>query len=85
MHAVGLAGSSTGTTMNTDIAALGLMTPATVHAGLAQQSTTQRQQVLLAVYEQHPQRFVAGIPRPPQVPEAVWINPPIVVEATNPG
>lgn len=64
---------------------LGLMTPATVHAGLAQQSTTQRQQVLLAAYEQHPQRFVAGIPRPPQVPEAVWINPPIVVEATNPG
>jgi hypothetical protein len=32
--------------------------------------------VLLAAYEKHPQRFVAGIPRPPHVPEAVWINPP---------
>ena len=54
-------------------------------AFLAQQSTAQRQQVLLAAYEQDPQRFAAGIPKPPQVPEAVWINLPIVVEATNPG
>jgi putative transposase len=55
---------------------LGLMTPAIVHAGLAEQLSIQRQKVLLAAYEKHPQRFVAGIPRPPQVPEAVWINPP---------
>ena len=62
---------------------LGLMTPATVHAGLADQVSAQRQQVLEAAYEKHPQRFVAGIPIPPQVPEAVWINPPSTAETAQ--
>ena len=62
---------------------LGLMTPATVHAGLADQVSAQRQKVLEAAYEKHPQRFVAGIPVPPQVPDAVWINPPSAAEATG--
>jgi putative transposase len=55
---------------------LALMAPATVHYGLAGQVTGKRQQVLQAAYDQHPERFVKGVPIPPQLPEAVWINPP---------
>ena len=55
---------------------LGLMTPATVHSGLADQLTAQRQKVLQRAYATHPERFVKGMPKPPQVPDAVWINPP---------
>ena len=67
---------------------LGLMTPATVHFGLADQLTAQRQQVLQAAYAAHPERFVKGMPMPPRVPEAVWINPPqaestILIETDN--
>ena len=54
----------------------GLMAPATVHYGLAAQVNEQRQQVLQAAYEQHPERFVKGAPIPPQLPGEVWINPP---------
>jgi hypothetical protein len=56
---------------------LGLMTPAAVHWGLEQQLTLQRQQVLQAAYAAHPERFVNGLPNPPQAPDAVWINPPL--------
>jgi putative transposase len=56
---------------------LALMAPATVHYDLATQVTEKRQQVLQAAYAQHPERFVKGVPIPPQLPEAVWINPPL--------
>jgi len=55
---------------------LGLMTPATIHYGLDAELTAYRQAVLLTAYEKHPERFVKGPPTPPQVPQAVWINPP---------
>jgi putative transposase len=55
---------------------LGLMTPATVHYGLAEDLTAKRQVVLAGAYAQHPERFVKGRPMPPQLPDAVWINPP---------
>ena len=55
---------------------LGLMTPATVHYGLADEMRVKRQVTLSAAYAQHPERFVKGRPTPPQLPEAVWINPP---------
>ena len=55
---------------------LALMAPATVHYGLAEQVNEQRQAVLQAAYEQHPERFVKGAPIPPQLPGEVWINPP---------
>ncbi len=55
---------------------LGLMTPAAVHYGLADELTRQRQLVLQAAYEKHPERFVNGRPTPPKVPAVVWINPP---------
>ena len=59
---------------------LGLMTPATVHYGQAAALTAQRQVTLQAAYNAHPERFVNGVPRPPQVPQVVWINPPRSVE-----
>jgi putative transposase len=55
---------------------LGLMTPATVHFGQAQQVTDQRQQVLQVAYAAHPERFVRGAPKPPSLPQEVWINRP---------
>jgi len=55
---------------------LGLMTPATVHYGLAAEVTSQRRVVLQTAYEKHPERFVNGQPIPPKLPAAVWINPP---------
>ena len=56
--------------------ALGLLTPAVVHHGQAQQSQTQRQQVLVAAYQTHPERFVRGQPTVAPLPTSVWINPP---------
>jgi putative transposase len=55
---------------------LGLMTPAAVHYGQAATLIAQRQAVLKRAYAAHPERFVKGLPKPPQVPTEVWINPP---------
>jgi putative transposase len=59
---------------------LGLMTPATVHDGLAAEVRQQRQLVLQVAYEKHPERFVKGLPTPPPLPTAVWINRPLAKE-----
>lgn len=56
--------------------ALGLMTPAAVHTGLAPALYQRRQAVLAAAYVAHPERFVRGLPQPPALPTEVWINPP---------
>jgi putative transposase len=56
--------------------ALALMTPAMVHYGLVDQVQAQRQQVLQAAYDAHPERFVRGEPTLQKLPEAVWINNP---------
>jgi len=61
--------------------ALGLLTPQTVHYQRAPQVISQRQQVLTAAYLAHPERFVRHPPRPPQLPAAVWINPPALPPA----
>lgn len=55
---------------------IGLMTPASVHFGLAPQIREQRSMVLEQAYQLHPERFVRGRPQPPALPEHVWINPP---------
>jgi putative transposase len=60
---------------------IGLLTPATVHGGQAAATIAARQEILLAAYQAHPERFVRGTPKPPALPAAVWINPPTVVEA----
>lgn len=56
--------------------ALGLLTPAMVHFGQAPEVLAKRQATLAAAYQRHPERFVQGLPQPPALPEAVWINPP---------
>lgn len=55
---------------------IALLTPETVHYGLAQDIQIARGEVLLAAYEAHPERFVKKIPVPPSVPAAAWINKP---------
>ena len=56
--------------------ALQLLTPAEVHFGQAQTVLAQRHQVLTSAYLKNPGRFVNGPPALPQLPGAVWINPP---------
>jgi putative transposase len=55
---------------------LGLLTPHVVHHGLAARQVEARAAVLTAAHAAHPERFTAGMPRPPAQPTAVWINPP---------
>ncbi len=56
---------------------LGLLTPAVVHYGQAQQVREKRQRTLQKAFALHPERFVRGLPKPHPLPEAVWINPPL--------
>jgi len=57
-------------------AGLGLLTPADVHHGRAEQRVAARATVLATAYAAHPERFPAGQPHPPARPVEVWINPP---------
>jgi putative transposase len=54
---------------------IGMHTPASVHFGTAEQIRAQRQLTLDRAHAAHPHRF-ARRPRPPQLPEAAWINQP---------
>jgi putative transposase len=54
---------------------LGLMTPADIHHGHAPTVIAARQAVLDDFHRQHPERFRRQ-PQAPQLPTAVWINPP---------
>jgi putative transposase len=56
---------------------VGLLTPADVHLGRAEQITLARGAVLEGAYAAHPQRFVRKPPVPPRLPQAVWINKPL--------
>ena len=60
---------------------IGYLTPAMVHYRFAEGIRHQRQVVLAAAFAAHPERFVGGMPRPADLPAAVWINPP----QKNPG
>jgi len=55
---------------------IGLLTPATVHAGRAEDVRAARAATLAQAYAVHPERFVRRPPTPPELPTAVWINPP---------
>jgi putative transposase len=55
---------------------LGLLTPADVHQGLAEQRVAARATVLATAYGAHPERFPGGLPHPPAPPVEVWINRP---------
>jgi putative transposase len=52
------------------------LTPADVHFGRATAKLEQRERVLRAAYDRHPERFVRGLPQVLRPPAAVWINPP---------
>lgn len=55
---------------------IALLTPADVHHGRAAARIDERQAVLCAAYVAHPERFVRGKPRPPQLQSAAYINRP---------
>jgi putative transposase len=56
--------------------ALGFLTPAEVHYGLAERVLERRREILARFYAACPERFVSGPPKVAGPPEAVWINPP---------
>ena len=55
---------------------IGYISPQSLHTGQAHQIREKRCRVLRQAHEKHPERFVKGIPQPPQIPEAAWINKP---------
>lgn len=55
---------------------IALLTPATVQAGKADEVLAERQAILSAAFEAHPERFPNGVPIVAPLPKAVWINPP---------
>jgi len=55
---------------------IGLLTPAVVHYGRADEITARRAAVLAIAFTARPERFVRGLPQPPAQPLAAWINPP---------
>ena len=48
-----------------------------VHYGQAESVVRQRQAVLDIAYQLHPERFVRSAPKPPALPNKVWINEPV--------
>lgn len=62
---------------------IGLMTPATLHHGQAEQLHAQRAEVLTDAYARNPERFVRKPPAPPALPTAAWINKPDNKEAAH--
>ena len=55
---------------------IALLTPATVHGGKAADVLAERQAILTAAFETHPERFPNGVPIVAPLPSAVWINAP---------
>lgn len=55
---------------------IGYMTSAAVHSGRAEQIHERSARVLATAYVAHPERFVHGVPQPPALPTAAWINQP---------
>jgi transposase InsO family protein len=64
-------------------ARIGLMTPDQIHFGQAQEIYTARQATLDAAFLTTPERFGHKPAKPPQIPTAVWINPPKPTEETQ--
>ena len=64
-------------------AGIGLMTPDRIHVGQACTSHAACQTARDAAYPSTPERFVRKRRKPPQIPKAVWINPPKQTEPTQ--
>lgn len=58
-------------------AGIGWMTPADAHTGRAKELLEKRKRTLMEAYVRHPERFVKGVPIPPDLPTEVWINKPL--------
>jgi len=56
---------------------IALMTPEQVHYGQSKRVFEFRSQVLSEAFKKNPIRFKGKMPRPYQLPEAVWINRPL--------
>jgi len=56
--------------------AIGYITPESLHTGVAGEIRKKRCQTLEQAWFKHPERFVNGVPQPPQIPKAAWINKP---------
>lgn len=61
---------------------IAFLPPAVVHTGQQDSWLAQRQRTLDVAYAAHPERF-SSPPRPPPLPDEVWINPPPELEATT--
>jgi putative transposase len=57
---------------------IGLLTLEMIHYGKAEIVTSQRRIVLASAFDEHPERFVRGLPVPLSLPEAAWINKPMI-------
>jgi putative transposase len=55
---------------------IAMLTPEAVHAGRAPEVIAARNVVLAEAWRRHPERYVRGCPTAPELPQAVWINPP---------
>jgi len=55
---------------------IALLTPADVHFGRAAERQAARAAVLAQAWHAHPERFVRGCPRPPQLEPIAYINRP---------
>lgn len=77
---------------------IAMLTPETLHYGMAEQIIKVRSETLTAAYEANPNRFKGKLPVPKSPPKEVWINKPkqnekeslaltnkIVIESTVPG
>ena len=62
---------------------IGYYTAQSVHYGRAMEFYELRRQTLLKAYEAHSERFVNKIPKPHDVPQKVWINPPAQIGGTE--
>lgn len=62
---------------------IGLMTPAAVHYGRAGALQEERARVLATAFSANPERFVRGVPVPPALPTAAWINRPSTQEVAR--
>ena len=62
---------------------IGLMPPSALHYGRAEAMQAKRARVLAAAHAANPERFVRGVPRPPELPSAAWINRPVTAQAAQ--
>lgn len=62
---------------------IALLTPEMLHYGRAEEVIQRRQEVLQAAYALNPERFVRACPKLQLPPTAAWINPPILIPASE--